>query len=213
MEGRRIKSDISVQELNEKVKQDAIAYLKNLNSDIDVNKIISADIFFFKNKREIEAIINDGQKDYFLNLNFKNLSPGYGLRDKVTQLTPAEGIYFIDYTGFLKKKGFFVRVKYPPESYKDYQRIDYEALQEVPYLISEKPISDSFIQADSSFIKLLIYLSLNLEPTSLKLLIYPDKPPLLMELGGTEFSAEVYKKLDDEYKHLKEVRESLTPKL
>ncbi len=209
VEGQRIKSDITDEELNVKINLDAKTYIKNVAPGIEVEKIVSADFFFFKNKREIEAVLNDGQKKFFFKLSFKNLSPGYGLRDKLTQLTPAEGIYKIDYVGYIKDRGLFVRVLYPPKSYKDYQRLDFEALQKDPYLISEKPISSSFIQTNTDFIKLLIYLTLNLDPDSLRLLIYPDKPPLLMELGGTEFSSEIYKKLDEEFKLLERVKNPL----
>jgi hypothetical protein len=211
-EQNRIKSEITNEELLGMVEPGAIEYAKSLNPELDLNKIVSADFFFFKNKREIAVVLSDGTKDYLLKLVFKNLSPGYGLRAKLNELTPAEGIYSVDYSGYLKKGGLFVRVLYPPESYKNYQRLNYEALKLEPYLISEKPLSYSFIQTENDFMKLFVYLILKLDQDKVRLLIYPDRPPLEMEIGGTEFVSELYQNLEKEYIKLNDLIESLKPK-
>lgn len=212
LEKQIIKSEVSKDELTTMVEEDAIAQVQQLNPNVNLNEVKSADLFFFKNKRELEIILSDSEKSHLLTLSFKNLSPGYGLREKTTELTPAEGIYFIDQQGYLKTVGYFVKIKYPPESFKDYQRIQYDLLLKDTYMIGEKAIGQSFIQADAKTMKLIIYLILKLEENKVRLLIYPDRPPLSMELGGTEFTSEIYKDLDEEYKKLSDLKESLKPK-
>lgn len=211
-EQNRIKSEMSREELLALVEPDALDYLKSLNPEVNINQIVSADFFFFKNKREIAVILTDSAKDHLLKLNFKNLSPGYGLREKLNELTPPEGIYEVDYPGYISKGGLFVRVLYPPEPYKNYQRLNFEGLKTDPFLISEKALSYSFIQTENDFMKLFIYVILKLDHEKIRLLIYPDRPPLEMEMGGTEFVSEVYQKLESEYKRLNDLIESLKPK-
>lgn len=208
-ENQRLKSELTLEELNEKVKEDAIAYAKNLNPDVDLETIQHVDIFFFKNKREIEILLNDSEENFLMKTLFKNLSSGHGLREKLAEVTPSEGIYFVDQPGFVKSFGYFVKVDYPPVSYKDYQKLDFDNLKKESYVIAEKAIGDSFIQAETDFMKFFIYLILKLPKDKLKLLIYPDRPPLSMEIGGTEFTSEIYKKLDNEYKKLNLVYESI----
>lgn len=208
-ENQRLKSELSPQDLEDSVKDEAIAYAKNLNPDVDLETIKYVDIFFFKNKRELEILLNNSEENFLMKTLFKNLSSGYGLREKLAEVTPSEGIYFVDQPGFVKSYGYFVKVEYPPESYKNYQKLDYETLKKETYVIAEKAIGDSFIQTDGDFMKFFIYLTLKLPKDKLKLLIYPDRPPLTMELGGTEFTSEIYKKLDNEYKKLYLVYESI----
>ncbi len=208
----KLKTEVSSEVLKQMVAADALAFANSLNSEIDLAKINAAKFYFFKNKRELEIVLNDGEKAYVLKTTFVNLSPGYGLREKVIDLTPSEGIYFVDQPGFQKTSGFFVKVQYPPESYKKYQKLEYEALKNETYMIAEKAIGASFIQVESAFMKFFIHLVLKLEKDKLKLLVYPDRPPLTMELGGTEFTSEIYKNLDIEYKKLTEIYESLKPK-
>jgi hypothetical protein len=208
-DNQRLKSELTPLELQEKVQQDAFAYAKNLNPDVDLAAITNVDIFFFKNKRELEILLSDSQKSFLMKSFFKNLSSGYGLREKLAEVTPSEGIYFVKQPGFVKSYGYFVKVDYPPESYKKYQKIDYENLKKESYVIAEKAIGDSFIQADADFMIFFIYLITKLPKEKLRLLIYPDRPPLSMEIGGTEFTSEIYKKLDIEYKKLNLIYESL----
>lgn len=212
LEKQVLKSELSSEELLAKVEKEALAFAQELNPETDLNKITSADLYFFKNKRELEIIVSGPVKDHLLTLSFKNLSPGYGLREKLTDLTPAEGIYYIDQQGYLKTVGYFVKIKYPPESYKNYQRIDYDLLAKDTYMIGEKAIGQSFLQANAKTMKLIIYLILKLEKNKLRVLVYPDRPPLTMELGGTEFTSEIYKNLDEAYKRLNDLKESLKPK-
>lgn len=207
-----LKSELSLQELEEIVKEDAIAFAKNLNPDVDLGTIKHADIFFFKNKRELEILLNNSEENFLIKTSFKNLSSGYGLREKIPEVTPSEGIYYVDKPGFVKSFGYYVKVDYPPESYKNYQKLDFDKLKKETYVIAEKAIGDSFIQADTAFMKFFIYLVLKLPKDKLRLLIYPDRPPLTMEIGGTEFMSEIYKKLDNEYKKLNLVYESLKTK-
>lgn len=209
----RLKSEISQEELLNLVEKDAISYAKALAPELNLSEVKSADFYFFKNKRELAIILKDTNKDHLIQLSFKNLSPGYGLREKIYELTPSEGIYQVDYAGYTKKEGLFVRVLYPPESFKDYQKIKFEELQKDPYLIAEKPSSASFIQTESDFMKLFTYLIAKLNKDNIKILIYPDRPPIEMELGGTEFLSEIYQKLDGEYNKLKELIETLKPKI
>ncbi len=200
---QKIKSEMNSAELLAKVEPEALLFLKKINPNLDINYITQANLFFFKNKRDIVVHLVDSSQNYILKLDFINLSPGFGLREKLGQLTPAEGQYSILYSGYTKLSGLFVRLDYPPESFKEYQKMDFELLKEDPYLISEKAISYSFIQAEKDFINFFVYLSLKLNSENIKVLIYPDIPPLTMELGGTEFVSEVYLGLETEYNKLK----------
>lgn len=202
VEFNRLKSEVTEKQLVKKVEGGALGFAQTAGYDLPLKSIKEADFYFFKNKRQLTVVLMSKRKEVFFETNFKNLSPGYGLRYKTTDLTPSEGIYKVDYAGLNPKAGLFVRVLYPPESYKDYQRIEFEPLKLEPYLISEKPFTQSFIQVGKEALELMIFLSTQ-RGTSVRLLVYPDKPPLTMELGGTEFTSEIYVKLEDEYYKMK----------
>lgn len=207
----KVKTEKSKIELTADLKSEVQSYITEQKLELDLDKIIAADIFFFKNKREVSIILKTDQKDYLLNTTFKNLSPGYGLREKVYELTPPEGIYFVELPGVHSKSGYFLKLDYPPVEYQNYQRLNFEELKKDPVLISEKVRSSSFIQAEANLMKLLVYLSSKLDAESVRILIYPDRPPLVMELGGTEFVSQVYQNLVEEYKKLNVLIESLKP--
>lgn len=209
----KMKSDKTKTELTSELKAEAQSYLAENKLDVDLASVVAADVFFFKNRREIAVVLSTADKDYLLNTTFKNLSPGYGIREKLYELTPPEGVYKIEFPGFQSNTGYFVKLSYPPAEYESYQRLSYEDLKKDPILVSEKVRSSSFIQADSNFMKLLVYLSASLDEQKVRLLIYPDRPPLTMEIGGTEFIANIYLNLEDEYKKLNELLEALKPKL
>ncbi len=206
-ESIRIKSEVDDLELLKMVEPKAILYTQNINSDLKIEDLESADFYFFKNKRELIIHLKSHSNDIIYKTEFLNLSPGFGLREKLSQLTPAEGIYSILYSGYLNKGGLFVRVNYPPEKFNEYQKMDFENLSLDPYVISEKPITNSFIQADKSLMEFLTFLTLKLNKNKIRLLIYPDTPPLAMEIGGTEFVSEIYRDLEQEYTKLNEIME------
>lgn len=208
----KFKSDKTKAELSLELKADAQQYLKDSKLDIDLDTVTAADIFFFKNKREIAVILKTEEKNYLINTTFKNLSPGYGIREKIYELTPPEGVYSVELPGIQNKTGYFVKLNYPPADYTKYQRLNFEEMKADPILISEKVRTASFIQAETEFMKFLVYLSSKLETDKVRLLIYPDRPPLTMEISGTEFIANIYLNLEEEYKQLNELIESLKPK-
>lgn len=204
----KIKSEITAEELKNQVSSSAEDFLKVKISDLNLESITAADFYFFKNKRELDIVLKTESNVFLLQHTFKNLSPGYGLRENLYELTPPEGVYSIDYPGYTKRSGLFVRVQYPPAFYKDYQRIDFETLEKDPILISEKVYSASFIQAEKETMNVFIYLISKLDAKNIRILIYPDRPPLTMELGGTEFTANIYKNLENEYSKLEELSKS-----
>lgn len=206
-DNQKIKNELSDEQLLTKVESDALLFLKKINSSLDINYVTQANFFFFKNKRDIIIHLVDSNQNYTYKLNFINLSPGFGLREKISQLTPSEGKYNILYSGYSKLSGLFVRLDYPPENFREYQKLEFDLLKEDPYLISEKAISYSFIQAEKDFINFFVYLTLKLPADQIKVLVYPDVPPLIMEIGGTEFVSEIYLGLEEDYNKLKEIME------
>lgn len=200
-----VQSSYSQEDILQKIQPNINAFFQNKNINLNNENVTKLDVYIFKNKREFILLVESKQEDPKLfKFVFESFSPGFGLRNKLKELTFPEGSYNFSSAG-MNNSGLFFVLKYPPQFYSEYQRIDFEAVSKKQILVSESILTNSFLQADRNSLALLYYLGQKLGFDKVNIYVYPDRPPLTMEIGGTEFESKIYKKLESQYNKFLEV--------
>ena len=202
-ESQKLKSDVSREVLQNKVSDPAMETLKKQNIVLTPDKIESVDVLLFKNKRQIDLIINQDNKNFVYKSQIERFSPGFGLRLSTREVTFPEGVYHVQDSGWLKSKGFYLSLDYPPKDFDTIQGLDKKGLEMDLSVIADRPFTNSFVKVPRHFIEVLIFLHQKTSKEKFRILSYPDRPPLRMELMETRYTVDIFKDLIEEYEKVK----------
>ena len=202
-ESQKLKSEVSNEVLQNKVLASAMETLKKQNIVLTQSPIKSVDVFLFKNKRQIYLTINQDNKYFVYKSQMERFSPGLGLRLSTREVTFPEGIYHVQESGWLKSKGFYLKLDYPPQSFNTLQGLDKEGLEMDPSVIADRPFTNSFVKVSLQLIEVLVFLHQKTSQEKFRILSYPDRPPLHMKLTETRYTVDIFKDLVAEYEKVK----------
>lgn len=157
-------------------------------------------LVIFKQEGEVELWLPD--QSAFAIFDVEMISSGFGLKNKPTESVFPEGIFEIKDVGLNDKTGYFVQIKYPSDKALSDQKIQGHEFKHDAILITKNPIYPSFLSLDEDSLEDLVYLFLKFGHQNAEVVVFPKRPPLSMEINGTQVLAEIYLQLGQLYNEL-----------
>lgn len=184
--------------LNQIVPQRLIDHKLSFLNQVGAEQIGKVYIAIFKNESEIELWIPE-QKSY-TSFQTRMISPGVGLKTQFTESTFPEGVYAIKDVGLNDKAGYFIQLDYPSKKIQKDQKIKIEEFKHDAILITKEALYPSHVLLDEDVLEDLVYIIMKLGLENVKIAVFPQRPPLKMEINGTQVLAEIYSELSQLYK-------------